>query len=365
MGRTINDGGVFQPNQPRAATFALPFAAPYPYWQLSFFNQRTPAPAAPQPFAQFNWPLPQQPAPLNWSYSDSYNLNLIGKDFLPFRQRDWPVPTGAAYPFYQLSYTTSRTTSTVVIPAPFYQTSWPLPQSAFVPNFSFSGSYKLNLIGQDQLPFRQRDWPLAQGAPYPFYQLNWTPTRTTSPVIAPAPFAQTSWPLPPNVAAPQSTPASWIQNAQRAVAAPFTQTTWPLPPIGQAAPLPYRSQTFPLALIGQDRLPNRQADWPLPREAFKPNWSFGASYNRNLIGKDRLPFRQVDWPVPKQAFQHNRSFVFDPLPLPLLFPEPIIPPPPTRTTHSHRDIAAMPQRPKQPRWRRPSDYDYQRRNDPK
>lgn len=105
-------------------------------------------------------------------------------------------------------------------------------------------------------------WPHAAVVSQPMLDLLGTTLGVT---VAQAPFAQYSWPMPNAPAALTRTWASW----------------------------------YPLSLIGQDALPERQTDWPNPQTPRPAHQAHQDWYKLSLIGQDALPFRQSDWPVPK------------------------------------------------------------------
>jgi hypothetical protein len=91
---------------------------------------------------------------------------------------------------------------------------------------------------------------------------------------------------------------TWIDQTKILLAAvqrPFVQSDWQLP---QVAPQAVQTwiNTIGLALTAK---PFAQTDWPNPTPfARDPTLStIAASYNRNLVGQDRLPNRQQDWPL--------------------------------------------------------------------
>lgn len=55
--------------------------------------------------------------------------------------------------------------------------------------------------------------------------------------------------------------------------------------------------TYAWGLLGQDRLPFRQADWPVPKGRPPLNLSWTGWYDGELIGRDQFPFRIRDWPL--------------------------------------------------------------------
>ena len=50
-------------------------------------------------------------------------------------------------------------------------------------------------------------------------------------------------------------------------------------------------------MIGQDRLPNRQQDWPNPAQPYRNDQTW-VWRQIGMMGQDLLPFRQQDWPNP-------------------------------------------------------------------
>lgn len=85
----------------------------------------------------------------------------------PLNQYDWPVPARLAVPGPTWTLNLLLSTLAPIGPVPFNQYDWPVPQRVSQPDRSFSRSFNLNLIGQDQLPFRQTEWPVPRGYYYP------------------------------------------------------------------------------------------------------------------------------------------------------------------------------------------------------
>ncbi len=229
------------------------------------------------PFSQTIWPLPQVAAfPVTArTWLESYNLNLVGQDELPIRQRDWPLPL--RIPLLPLSWVNPR--NLALNERPFSQSAWPLPRVPQPLPLGWSFSYNINLIAQDELPFRQSSWPVPQ-----------------RPVFSPQP-----WVSQPNIA------LTTIE------ARPFSETDWPLPRAPQPLPIGW-VWSYNVNLIGADQLPVRQQDWPLPQVA--RFWTSGRTwtwaYNVNLIAQDEFPIRQADWPLPKRLPFAPQPWVFQP-----------------------------------------------------
>ena len=69
---------------------------PAVYRDYTFIDRaalRFPYVPPPLPKNQYNWPVPPPIAFRDYSFSGKYLQTLIGKDLLPFRQQDWPLPT--------------------------------------------------------------------------------------------------------------------------------------------------------------------------------------------------------------------------------------------------------------------------------
>jgi len=183
---------------------------------------------------QLDWPLPRGAEP-DWrrSWEWAYNKNLVAQDQLPFRQRDWPLTPAPS----QAVQTWIDQTKILLaaVQNPFVQTDWPVPQAPRGAIQTWTNSYLLNLVGQDQLPNRQQDWPL-------------TPAQGRSVDLA-----------------------TWINRVQFQLFKPFAQTDWPNPtPFARDPTLATIAESFNRNLAGQDRLPNRQQDWPLSAPAPQP-----------------------------------------------------------------------------------------------
>jgi hypothetical protein len=144
------------------------------------------------------------------------------------------------------------------------------------------------------------------------------------------------WPLTP--ASQRAVELStWLDRVKLLLAVPFKQTDWPVPP-----PLPPPDRGFVSSynrnLIGQDRLPNRQQDWPLTQSATAAviqTWI--QSVNLALLapppvsGPLGVLLNQYDWPLPNRGpVQPDRSFGFF---NPNLYP-PTPPPPALGVPHN-------------------------------
>lgn len=267
-------------------------------------------PAVASPFVQADWPTPVPtlfPTSLR-TWATSYNPNLVGKDQLPNRQQDWPLPNpGPAYAIQLRTWTWSYNQNLIgQDQLPFRQQDWPLPtQPAYFAQWrTWTWSYNLNLIGKDQLPFRQQDWPLP-GRPDGFAQwrswLWWYNQNLIGQDVLP--FRQQDWPLPgrPDGFAQWR---SWTWNYNPNLIGqdklPNRQQDWPVP-VAPAYAIQLRTWTWTvLPLLSPVGTPFGQFDWPLPIQPPFPivlrSWAW--TYNPNLVGKDSLPFKQQDWPLP-------------------------------------------------------------------
>jgi hypothetical protein len=211
--------------------------------------------------------------------------------------------------FARLFQTWIQTVNLTLVTAPpdfhalAHQWDWPNPHGV-EPDWrrSWEWQYNKNLVGQDALPFRQQDWPnpiAAQQAAQ-----TWIDQTKILLAVVQNPFSQYDWPTPRDYARQVQT---WINTVPLAlVAKPFAQTDWPNPtPLARDPTLATIAASYNKNLIGQDRLPNRQQDWPLsvghalaqiPLQIMVQGKWF------NLVppvpGPVGVLFNNYDWPVP-------------------------------------------------------------------
>ena len=260
-------------------------------WYAWWFNPSILEQELLRPVGMQIWPDPYPIIPSIYyrSWEAFYNQNLIGKDKLPFFNRDWPNPKD----YQRLSDYTWIGVSGISF-LPFNKFDWPNPYPAQWYR-SWEYWYNLDLINQDRLPNRQQDWP----NPYPvqWYQHweNWYDYNLIN--QDKLPNRQQDWPNP--------YPVQWYQDFSQGfslfrgglVRQPFqfSQYDWPVPKDYLRIDETW-TYTFLPELIGKDQLPNRQQDWPNPPPVY---WYRGLEewYNLNLIGRDKLPIRQQDWPL--------------------------------------------------------------------
>jgi len=188
----------------RAIWRSLPDQPPLPLQQQSAFPNYLvlQPPTVTYIIRQSDWPVPRAPQLGAFTWTWSYNLNLIGQDKLPAGEQvsdrpTLPVPPAQTWAvsynlsligqdklpsgeqltelpprdFARLFQTWINAVSLALVTAPpnvfaqARQQDWPLPRGT-EPDWrrSWEFSYNKNLIGQDQLPFRQTDWPLTRSA---------------------------------------------------------------------------------------------------------------------------------------------------------------------------------------------------------
>jgi hypothetical protein len=214
------------------------------------------------------WDRPQLPVLPAQTWSWSYNLNLIGQDHMLTGEQVTDLPPRDFSRLFQ-TWINSVNAALVTAPANLYaqarQQDWPIPRGA-EPDYrrSWEWQYNKTLIGQDQLPFRQTDWP-----------------NPVAPVQVQGWIDQTKILL-----AQPAGPLGTIAN----------QFDWPLP---QRQPQQVQTWTNTITALILGAKPFAQTDWPNPTPfARDPTLTtIAASYNKNLIGADRLPNRQQDWPL--------------------------------------------------------------------
>lgn len=151
------------------------------------------------------------------------------------------------------------------------------------------------------LPFRQRDWQNPRGAIRGLavytQQLRLPPEEEFPPH-----FGQHDWQNPIRSRPRQDfIRGTQIQLPVVVVADdPRRQSDWPVPRRVKANPEYTRASQ--IHLIGQDALPFRLLDWPLPPRGYPPLLrDFIAAAQVYLIGQGNFPFNQEDWPNPRGA----------------------------------------------------------------
>jgi len=316
-------------------------------WTLSL-QQTTLAPEAPAPVNQLDWPNPRGPLQPLRSWTFSYNLNLIGQDFVPGRQhidlspsgplqplRSWtfsynlnligqdelPVgktvfdlsPIGYRYPDQLRTWIvySSLALSTPPQPLPLNQFDWPTPRGHLQPPRSWTAFYNVNLIGQDQLPIGETVSDLSPiGHKYSNQLRTWIAysSLALSTPPQPLPLNQFDWPNPRGYLQP---PRLWTAfynvNLIGQDQLPVGDHTTTLPPRGHIHPNSIRTwiQTVNLALVTEaSALPRNQYDWPNPQQVRQPIRSWTAFYNRNLIGQDQLPTGDHLYTLPSRGHTH-------------------------------------------------------------
>jgi hypothetical protein len=232
-----------------------------------------------KPFYQSDWPNPTQPYRLDQTWTWVYNKNLIGKDQLPVGEQIYEL-TQAQKPYEQQQL------------------------------HSWQWNYNLNLIGQDRMLVGEQVWERPQ-LPIP-PALTWTQTPAYEEIAKP--FNQTDWPLP---TAPYRIEQTWTfvynKNLVGQDKLPIGAELTDLPPRDFARILQTWIENTNLALLTAPPDLKQQVhifDYPNPRGA-EPDWrrSWEFSYNKNLIGQDRLPFRQQDWPNPQRVVERAGDWI--------------------------------------------------------
>ena len=329
--------GTFPPMMPvptnvifRPYWRGLPEQPPIPLSQQSTFGVPLQLRVVVQaPFSQDDWPLPTQPSRIDQAWTWSYNINLIGQDRLPVGEQRIELAPAQVPPdqiqlhSWQWWYNLNLLGKDRMLAG---KQVWELAPSQRPPEqiqlHSWTWSYNLNLRGQDQLPTGVQRYDLSPIYPPYINQLRtWTWEYNLNLIGQDRfPTGEQVWERPTLPIPPAQT---WLESPQyELIAKPFLQSDWPNPS------QPYRlEQTwvrgYTLSLIGQDQLPFRQLDWPLPLVAGQPalfwvdpskiwltapvrnltidqywdrpilpipparSWEW--SYNLNLIGQDRLP----------------------------------------------------------------------------
>lgn len=233
------------------------------------------------PFAQDDWPVPQQPQfPI--SLRTWINQGIITAVPTPFAQDDWPLPQGYQYPVGLRSWTYAYNSNLIgqdVVPG---ERSLDLPPRDPREPRSWTWSYNRNLVGKDQLPFNQDSWPIPTGYPYPLDLRTWIGHVT---ITVAMPFSQDDWQLP------------------QTIQYPTTLRTWAF--------------TYNPNLTAQDRLPFRQQDWPNPIAPAQPSrFAQPTALTLRAPPVRTIPFNQFDWPLPGHYVPLSQAQSYStPLPL--------------------------------------------------
>lgn len=130
-----------------ATPAAIPFnqyqwTTPYPIQWYQDWKQSPQVPAAPFPFAQDDWPNPTQPSRLDQSWTWN-QTKYLGKDRLPNRQQDWPIPYPIQwYQDYQVNLLQTTLFTTPALPS-IRQYDWPLPRTyePLVPSWTYTSQF--------------------------------------------------------------------------------------------------------------------------------------------------------------------------------------------------------------------------------
>lgn len=243
-----------------------------------------------KPLNQYDWPNQGQPYQrLDQTWLQSYRLT--GQDKLPNRQQDWTNPSPVQW---SLGWTQNLAINSTVAS---YISRNPLFSNPRLSEFDISlRSWNQGVATSSGTPFNNQDW--SNPTRVSWYQ-DWNNTLVLNmPVFMPS-FV-TGWDIPPSY--------TWYQNWQ----VNLLQTTLAAPP----APLPKNPNDWPnptqpskldqfwawnqTRYQGQDRLPNRQQDWPTP---YPVQWYQDYKVNllqTTLFTTPALPnIRQYDWPLPR------------------------------------------------------------------
>lgn len=176
-------------NQPGAITYTPPRAAYYPLSMRGWISPSTgPSPAV-NPFAQYDWPLPQQAARARAGWIQDA-IRAAAAVTPPFAQYDWPLPRQARY---QAAGWISDAVK--IIGRPFAQYDWPPPKAAHYPT-SLRGFTAPSLVVSVRMGFNAYDWPLPRAPHYPISLRGLIDYARFGPASFTMGFNQYSWPLP-------------------------------------------------------------------------------------------------------------------------------------------------------------------------
>jgi hypothetical protein len=244
---------------------------------------------------------PQPPIPPEniKTWIQSVNLSLITAPpniFALARQQDWPLPLQHYLPRAQ---TWINTAITAIPTQPFVQTDWPLPTQPYRIDQTWAASYNKNLIGQDKLPAGEQATELP---PRDFARLfqTWVNSVNLALVVTPPVLTQTLFkqitdltPRGPEPDWRRSWEFSYNKNLIGQDQLPFRQSDWPLPQAPAQAAQTWIDQTK--ILLTAVQRPFVQSDWQLPQIAPQAVQTWTNTIALALTAK---PFNQQDWPNP-------------------------------------------------------------------
>lgn len=206
---------------------------------------------------------------------------------------------------YQSVWSSSIALLTAIVQLPFTQVDWPNPPRSAVPSISLRthiDQTKILLIGQDKLPFRQSDWPVPKGAARASDLVTWFNPGLGPRVVRPQ--TNYDWPVPKG-SIPSISLSTYLDPFKVLLHPPIpnSQLDWPVP-TGYARGISLRTHldSTRIHLIGQDKLPLNQKDWPNPnlgpaRSIDRLTWTSTFQLSDRL--DQAVPQAQYDWPVPK------------------------------------------------------------------
>ncbi|HEX4919308.1 MAG TPA: hypothetical protein VFV92_01035 [Candidatus Bathyarchaeia archaeon] len=230
-----------------------------------------------RPLVQQDWPLPAQSS--TWQQADIVRNNVLLSTVtnpVPKNQYDWPVPR----PYERAQDLNTWIQSSVrllLLNKPFNQLDWPVPrpyERAQDLNTWVRGP-NLNLIGKDTLTAGRQYTELPPQPPQrPNNLYTWIQTLNLPVITTPGvPTSQHDWPLPLGHFQQREDYFYFWKPVARSLAPPF-----------------------------------RQTEWPTPRDHIQPDRSYYFTFPRTLVGADKLPFRQMDWPL-TPAYPYDKAAI--------------------------------------------------------
>lgn len=262
------------------------------------------------PFPNRDWPLPIPPYRIDqtWTWRQ---VDKLGLDTLPFPNRDWPLP--------QQPYRIDQTWVWRQVDKlgqdrlPTGKQIHELTPDKFVP-YRIEQTWtwrQVDKLGQDTLPFPNRDWPL----PTPPFRMEqtWLWRQVDKLGQDTLPFPNRDWPLPiPPYRIEQTTAFNPIYYVPPGAPQPAGIQIYDLTPpdAPRASDLRTWIQSVNAALVvTPPSIPRNQFDWPLTPAAAQPalSWTWRQV---DKLGLDTLPFPNRDWPLPQQPFRIDPTWTW-------------------------------------------------------